>query len=128
MITFIVVENEKKVFDLMSAALRKEGYSFMDEPESGGLVKIIKKKDITDNSSPIGSHIVMLKDLLLKDNKGKLYKSIMPEIERPLIESVLESTEGNKSKAAKILGINRNTLNAKIKNLGLAGFQWKNKI
>ncbi|MBU0959440.1 MAG: helix-turn-helix domain-containing protein, partial [Nanoarchaeota archaeon] len=38
-------------------------------------------------------------------------------IEKPLIENILYRTEGNQLKAAKILGINRNTLHTKIKKL-----------
>lgn len=38
---------------------------------------------------------------------------------RPLFEAVLVKTEGNKSIAAKILGINRNTLRKKIKELNI---------
>ena len=45
--------------------------------------------------------------------------------EKPLIEHVLERTEGNQLKAAKILGMNRNTMRAKIKKLGIDPDQWK---
>lgn len=56
---------------------------------------------------------------LIKENKGKLYAQVINQVEKALIENVLEHTEGNKLKAAKILGINRNTLHAKIKKLGI---------
>ena len=46
----------------------------------------------------------------------KLYKFVMKEMEKPLIELVLEKTRGNKLKAAQILGINRNTLHYKIRS------------
>ncbi len=48
---------------------------------------------------------------------GGLYAVIMPHMERPLIELALEYTSGNQLKAAKILGINRNTLRKKIQEL-----------
>ena len=48
---------------------------------------------------------------------GGLYRSVMESIEKPLLEHVLERTEGNQFKAAKILGINRNTMRSKIKKL-----------
>ncbi len=44
-----------------------------------------------------------------------LYFEIMSRVERPLLELVLQETGGNQLKAAKLLGINRNTLREKIK-------------
>lgn len=44
-----------------------------------------------------------------------LYSEIMSRVERPLLELVLEETGGNQLHAAKLLGINRNTLRDKIK-------------
>ena len=43
----------------------------------------------------------------------------LAEMERRHIEQVLEHTGGNKKKAAEILGIERCTLYAKIKNYGM---------
>jgi len=58
-----------------------------------------------------------VEDFFLREKEGKLYKFLLNVIEKPLIENVLHKTEGNQLKAAKILGINRNTLRAKIKKL-----------
>ncbi len=55
----------------------------------------------------------------LKDRKYELYRRIMEVVEKPLIEIVLERTDGNQKKAAKLLGINRNTLHSKIKKLNI---------
>lgn len=46
-----------------------------------------------------------------------LHELIMPRLERPLLKMVLDKTKGNQVKAAAILGINRNTLRAKLKSL-----------
>lgn len=48
-----------------------------------------------------------------------LYHRILPLVEKPLIELTLQATEGNQLKAAYVLGINRNTLRKKIKELGI---------
>ncbi|HUU50569.1 MAG TPA: sigma 54-interacting transcriptional regulator, partial [Nitrospinota bacterium] len=52
--------------------------------------------------------------------KGNLYEMLMKKVEKPLIKLVMEETSGNQIKAANILGINRNTLRRKIKDLGIS--------
>jgi len=46
-----------------------------------------------------------------------LYDRILREIERPLISLTLSATLGNQLQAAKVLGLNRNTLRKKIRDL-----------
>ena len=46
-----------------------------------------------------------------------LHARILREIERPLIQKVLAATNGNQVKSAELLGLNRNTLRKKIKEL-----------
>jgi two-component system, NtrC family, nitrogen regulation response regulator GlnG len=48
-----------------------------------------------------------------------VYDRLLAEVERPLIAACLEATGGNQLKAAKLLGINRNTLRKKLTDLGL---------
>lgn len=47
--------------------------------------------------------------------RANLYDTVISEVEKAIITIVLEETGGNQLKAAKTLGINRNTLRAKIK-------------
>lgn len=58
-------------------------------------------------------------DIFYKSKVGEVYKDILAQIEKPLFEWVLKKTEGNQIKAAKILGINRNTFRAKMRKLGI---------
>jgi two component, sigma54 specific, transcriptional regulator, Fis family len=44
---------------------------------------------------------------------------VLPQVERPLLKLLLEQTNWNQQKSARILGINRNTLRKKIETLGL---------
>ena len=44
-----------------------------------------------------------------------LYKMFTEEVERPLLESVMEYCNGNQTKAARCLGLNRGTLRKKLK-------------
>ena len=49
----------------------------------------------------------------------ELYKMFVEEVERPLLESVMEYCNGNQTKAARYLGLNRGTLRKKLKLYGL---------
>jgi two-component system nitrogen regulation response regulator GlnG len=51
-----------------------------------------------------------------KLDKSNLYETVISEVEKALFSIVLNETEGNQVGAAKILGINRNTLSKKIKD------------
>jgi two-component system nitrogen regulation response regulator GlnG len=48
-----------------------------------------------------------------------LYDRVLREIERPLIVATLGATRGNQIKAAHLLGLNRNTLRKKIRELDI---------
>ncbi len=48
-----------------------------------------------------------------------LYEMVLHQMERPLINIILEKTRANQVRAAEILGINRNTLRKKIQILGI---------
>ncbi|MDH3772353.1 MAG: nitrogen regulation protein NR(I), partial [Nitrospirota bacterium] len=50
---------------------------------------------------------------------GGLHGRIVRQVERPLIEKVLAATRGNQLKAAALLGLNRNTLRKKIRELDI---------
>lgn len=48
-----------------------------------------------------------------------MYDSVIGEVERRLIAVTLEAADGNRLKASRILGINRNTLLRKMRRLNL---------
>ena len=48
-----------------------------------------------------------------------LHERVLREVERPLIELSLGATRGNQVKAAQLLGLNRNTLRKKIRELDI---------
>ena len=50
---------------------------------------------------------------------GQLHGMIMGAVEKSLLKMVISETEGNRSDASRILGINRNTLRKKIKEYRL---------
>jgi two-component system nitrogen regulation response regulator GlnG len=48
-----------------------------------------------------------------------IYDRVIAEVERPLIRLTLAATRGNQIKAAAMLGLNRNTLRKKIRDLDI---------
>ena len=60
-----------------------------------------------------------------KDMDGEkptsIYEMVLKNIEKPMIETVLGQAKGNQTLAAEMLGINRNTLRKKMKQLRIKG-------
>jgi two-component system nitrogen regulation response regulator GlnG len=52
-----------------------------------------------------------------------LYERVLAEVEYPLILAALTATRGNQIKAADLLGLNRNTLRKKIRELGVSVYR-----
>jgi two-component system nitrogen regulation response regulator GlnG len=84
--------------------------------------------DFLTRSPEAGGREITLEELVAReverlfDQGGALtdvYHRIQQRVERPLLEVVLEHTQGNQIRAAAILGINRNTLRKKINDLCL---------
>jgi len=51
--------------------------------------------------------------------KGVIFGDAVAEFEKTFIKGVLDRTGGNQSKAAKTLGMHRNTLGRRLEDLGL---------
>jgi DNA-binding protein Fis len=56
----------------------------------------------------------------LRAGSRNLYAETLEAMERTLIATVLQNTQGNQSKAAEILGITRGSLRNKIRQLGIS--------
>ncbi len=52
--------------------------------------------------------------------RGTLYRAVLSHVEKLLLSVVLAECRGNQVKSADILGINRNTLRKKLRELGIA--------
>ena len=59
-------------------------------------------------------------DSLNGHRPGRLYDLVMREVDLPLFQAVMDYAEGNQSRAATILGINRGTLRKKLREYGLS--------
>ena len=49
-----------------------------------------------------------------------LHEMVIREVERPMIETVLEHTQGNQTRTAAMLGMSRSTLRKKMAHYGIA--------
>jgi DNA-binding protein Fis len=79
-----------------------------------------------EKKTPSAITLGQLVETYLESNKenilclSNLHDLIVQEAEKPLIEMVLKKTRYNQSKAAVILGLNRNTLKKKMVALNLS--------
>jgi len=126
-ITILITEDETKAKEALTKMLAQEGYALSLNAGQDDVIRVVKKDCIRDLAF-IKDRAVELENSLFDEKKGVLYKSVLEAIEKPLLEQVLERCEGNQLKAARILGINRNTMRAKIKKLGINVSNWKIKL
>lgn len=124
MITIFITEDELKVKGALTKLFAQEGYSFPEITSDDNIIRLVKKDCIRDLAF-IKDRVVGLENSLFIEKRGVLYKSVLEAIEKPLLEQTLERCEGNQLKAARILGINRNTMRTKIKKLGIDVSKWK---
>jgi Fis family transcriptional regulator len=75
------------------------------------------------NENELSRCIKKAVDGYFKDLDGErpcaVHDMVIRCVERPLIESVLHRAQGNQTKAAEVLGVNRNTLRKKMKTYGI---------
>lgn len=60
-----------------------------------------------------------IEDSLIANQRGTVYRHVIQEIEKKLIEAALYKSGGNQLLSARILGLNRNTLRSKIRQLNI---------
>lgn len=49
------------------------------------------------------------------EKPSDIYEMVIGSVEKPMLEAVLRHAEGNQTRAAEFLGMNRNTLRKKMK-------------
>lgn len=87
---------------------------------------MIDEPDNQNKPLNLAKAIEDVEEFFLHEKEGELYKFLLNIVEKPLIENVLYKTGGNQLEAARILGINRNTLRTKIKKLNIYISDFKN--
>ena len=53
------------------------------------------------------------------EHPSSIYSMVLSCVERPLLQVILDKAQGNQTKAAELLGINRNTLRKKMQQYDL---------
>lgn len=91
-----------------------------------GMSESIDKKNdkkIEYTRIPLAKQVKMALELYFQDLDGQdpcdLYRLVLSEVEKPLLETVMKQTRGNQSKAAEVLGLNRSTLRKKLQQYDL---------
>jgi len=74
---------------------------------------------VADAMSVIAEAIPALAEHLLAARPERVYREAVAVIERPLLAHALAITGGNQLQAARLLGMNRNTLHKRCRELGL---------
>jgi len=69
------------------------------------------------SASPEEAVQAFLREEVKKNSWGTIHEAIIGKIDKALIGMILEEEKGNQVRAAKRLGINRNTLRKKMKDL-----------
>ena len=81
------------------------------------------KAALSLKSKCLGENVKEAMDKYFVDMDGhepaNLHDLIMSQVEKPLIESVIDNTQGNISRAAQLLGLNRGTLRNRMQKYGL---------
>jgi Fis family transcriptional regulator len=87
------------------------------------LEKIETSFELTQKNQPLHDSVRQSLENYLSIIKGQLpsnlYELILAEVEAPLLESVMEYTKNNQSRAAIVLGLSRGTLRKKLKMYGM---------
>ena len=79
------------------------------------------KKKNTNNllSDAVENSLAHYFDQLNGEEATGIYEMVIKDTERPLLKITMEQAFGNQTRAAKMLGINRNTLKKKLASYGL---------
>jgi two-component system, NtrC family, nitrogen regulation response regulator GlnG len=137
LVRYIMDESAKK-FDTAQKKLSQEAIDYLMKYEWPGNVRelenMIKRATILSQGPLLEKKDLLMADIgscsikefleeklkryleeMMKLETCNLFETVLSEVERSLIDIVLRETRGNQLKAAKTLGITRNTLRSKIR-------------
>ncbi len=119
----LVIEDDRNIQGLLEKIFPKEGLKlikgFPQETE-----KASSRSGAPDLKSPSrasweNATRAFLREEVSRSSWGNVHDDIIHKIEKALIGMILEEEKGNQVRTAKRLGINRNTLRKKMKDLNI---------
>jgi DNA-binding protein Fis len=78
------------------------------------------RSELVQLARVVARAVPMVVDQLASAHPRRVYREAMALMERPLLAHALSLTGGNQLRAARLLGVNRNTLRKRCRDLGLA--------
>ena len=72
------------------------------------------KHQITDIAHCIEQNLNQYFQTLEGEKAQDVYEMVLLRVEKPMLQVVMKQCKGNQSKAAEVLGLNRNTLRKKL--------------
>ena len=60
-----------------------------------------------------------IEEVLKNFKKGEIYRAVIDDTEKVLLEKALEHAGGNQLEASRFLGLNRNTLRSKLRKFNI---------
>jgi len=85
--------------------------------------KALSRAEAIERENELSTTVRKLMRQYFKDLDGEkpsgIYNMVVNCVEKPLLEVVLAHAHGNQTRAAELLGINRNTLRKKMQEHGL---------
>jgi DNA-binding protein Fis len=123
MAAILVIEDDHKLQGLIEKILPAEQLGMIrinsKEPSASG-----SRAEIRSKEGPSVSFEDIVRKVIKAEvdtgNGDHIHESIIGKVERALIGIVLEEEHGNQVRASKKLGINRNTLRKKMKDLHIS--------
>jgi len=116
----LVIEDDRNFQGLIEKIFPKDGLKVIKavSQERGPQERLIDSGIKNLSSESLEEAVrVFIREEVNKNSWGTIHSAIVGKVEKALISLILEEEKGNQVRAAKRLGINRNTLRKKIKDL-----------
>jgi Fis family transcriptional regulator len=86
-------------------------------------VRAVARAEAAERENELSSTVRKMMKQYFKDLDGEkpsgIYNMVVNCVEKPLLEVVMYHAQGNQTRAAELLGINRNTLRKKLQEHGI---------